>query len=345
MKSFFMELDVNIVAWNYLVNGMLINLIKNLYVPFGIPLTLNSIIRMVFTQENCGGQDMALPPRNQRHWYLRFKGLQYTDADITDFEMRLGKIYSREIAQGQGVFTSRSWRSLFKIRGPLIHELILEFFSTFRFGEAVLDLDTARALQFQLGGVRRHFLGTTSSYTSIRDSMLRLCHRLITYSIVGRSQAPEKVTVTDLFYLRGMDVSSVNIPYLLARYLRLFALGKKQGAMISGGQFVARLICEELDDTWAWVASRPDRKQVVTTGAAKAAEDAPVVDEGASAVPTPVQAPQPPPPMVGPARTMVRRLGRLEEDVHGLRGALGQQREVLDSMARDISLIHYMDGH
>ncbi|GKD63172.1 hypothetical protein Tco_1305280 [Tanacetum coccineum] len=31
------ELNVNIMAWNYLNNGMLLNLIKNLYVPFGIP--------------------------------------------------------------------------------------------------------------------------------------------------------------------------------------------------------------------------------------------------------------------------------------------------------------------
>ncbi|GJV76478.1 hypothetical protein Tco_1508062 [Tanacetum coccineum] len=37
MEDFVMELNVNIVAWNYLVNGMLLNLIKNLYVPFGIP--------------------------------------------------------------------------------------------------------------------------------------------------------------------------------------------------------------------------------------------------------------------------------------------------------------------
>ncbi|GJY53370.1 hypothetical protein Tco_0445034 [Tanacetum coccineum] len=65
--------------------------------------------------------------------------------------------------------------------------------------------------------------------------------RLIACSTAGRSYAPEKVTVTDLFYLRGMDVGSVNIPYLLARYLRLFASGRDQGAMISGGQFVAHL--------------------------------------------------------------------------------------------------------
>ncbi|GKG33524.1 hypothetical protein Tco_0433683, partial [Tanacetum coccineum] len=67
---------------------------------------------------------MALPPRDQRHEYLRFKGLQYTDADIADFEMRLSRIYKRE---GHIVFTSRAWRRLFDIRGLLVHELILEF--------------------------------------------------------------------------------------------------------------------------------------------------------------------------------------------------------------------------
>ncbi|GKA78416.1 hypothetical protein Tco_0784953, partial [Tanacetum coccineum] len=143
-------------------------------------------------------------------------------------------------AQGQSVLASQAWRWLFNIRGPLVHELILEFFNTFRFRDAVLDLDTAGALQFQLGRVRRRmhwrefilalglhsaeemqtvvfgFSGYTPSYTLIRDPMLRLCHRLIACSIAGRSQAPEKVTVIDLFYLRGIDIGSVNVPYLLA---------------------------------------------------------------------------------------------------------------------------------
>ncbi|GKG16293.1 hypothetical protein Tco_0358616, partial [Tanacetum coccineum] len=38
-----------------------------------------------------------------------------------------------------------------------------------------------------------------------------------------------------------MDVGSVNIPYLLAKYLRLFSSERKRKAMISGGQFVASL--------------------------------------------------------------------------------------------------------
>ncbi|GKF65356.1 hypothetical protein Tco_0191873, partial [Tanacetum coccineum] len=74
------------------------------------------------------------------------------------------------------------------------------------------------------------------------------------------------------------------------------------------------------------VAPGPERQQVVVTGAPVVTEDAPVVDEGAPAVPAPVQAPQAP-PAAGPTRTMTQRLARLEDDVHGMRGALGEQRE------------------
>nr|GEU71687.1 hypothetical protein [Tanacetum cinerariifolium] len=100
----------------------------------------------------------------------------------------------------------------------------------------------------------RDFLGTTPSYTLIKDLMLRLCHWLIACNIVGRSQAPKK-------------------------------------------------IYKDLDDTWAWVSLEPKRQQVVAASAPE------------------------PPPAAGPARTMSQRLCRLEEDVHGLRGALGEQRE------------------
>ncbi|GKC15380.1 hypothetical protein Tco_1012162 [Tanacetum coccineum] len=282
VESFIMELNVNITTWNYLNNRMLLNLIKNLY---------------------------GSPPRDQRNQYLIFEVLGYTDAGIIDFKERLGRIYDRKIhrvqvfdfwgltalmaeglngrmlmehrdAQGQSVLTSRAWRMLFEIRGPLAHELILEFFSTLRFREEVLDLDTVGGLQ--------------------------LCHKLIACSIARRSQAPEKVTVTNLFYLRRVDVGSDNIPYLLARYLRLFASGRKHGAMISG-------------------APGPERQQVVAAGALEVVEGAADVDEGDQAVLEPVQAPQP--PETGPARTMEQRLARLEEDVHGIRGALGEQRE------------------
>ncbi|GKA17993.1 hypothetical protein Tco_0697830 [Tanacetum coccineum] len=286
---------------------------------------------------------MALSRRDQRHPYLRFKGLEYSEGDIADFEERLGKIFGRGVHrvqvldfggltdemdlglsgrmliehrdnQGQSVFTSRPWRWLFKIRGPLVHEFILEFFSTFRFGETVLDLGTVRVLQFQLGRAKRRkswrqfvlgmglhtayemesagfgtywdksarqipdkgdlstywrgissegdFLGSAPSYTAMRDPMLRLYHRSITCNIARRSQ-----------------------------HLRRFTSGRKRRALISGGQF----ICEELDDTWAWVVPGLERKPNAAAGALEVAKDALDVDEGAQAIPAPVQAPQPPP--------------------------------------------------
>ncbi|GJT48702.1 hypothetical protein Tco_0974859 [Tanacetum coccineum] len=270
---------------------------------------------------------MALPPRDQRYPHLRFKGLGYNEADIGDFDGRLGRIFRRRVhrmpvldfgglpdlmaerltermimehrdAQGVIVFSSRSWRV----------------------GDLVLELDTAGALQFQLGdgdswfGVYwtdsaretpdkgdlddywraissvGDFLRSAPYYTAIRDPILRLCHRLIACSIAGRSQAPEKVTVIDLFYLRGMDISSVNVPYLLSQYLRRFTFGWKQGALISGGQFVARLaahfglLIELLLQGLTMITSELPVIDIAKIGA----EGAPDDDTAAQAAPAPV---------------------------------------------------------
>ncbi|GKF79555.1 hypothetical protein Tco_0235123 [Tanacetum coccineum] len=54
-------------------------------------------------------------------------------------------------------------------------------------------------------------------------------------------------------------------------------------------ELVRLQICEELDDTWAWVAPGPERQPDAAVGASEVTENAPVVDEGALAVPAPVQ--------------------------------------------------------
>ncbi|GJZ93808.1 hypothetical protein Tco_0666011 [Tanacetum coccineum] len=177
-----------------------------------------------------------------------------------------------EHRHGDGVimFTSKAWGRVFDTRGPLVRELILEFLSTLRFGEVLLDLDAFGTIQFQLGGARRHlrkgdlrdyyrdistdgdFLGPPPSYTLIRDPVLRLCHRMMAHSIAGRSQAPKKVTVTDLFYLRGLDVRSSTSLTCWPDILGGLLLGGRAGLLSQ--------ICAEFGDTWAWVPAGPAKQ-------------------------------------------------------------------------------------
>ncbi|GJX32228.1 hypothetical protein Tco_0242083 [Tanacetum coccineum] len=58
---------------------------------------------------------------------------------------------------------------------------------------------------------------------------------------LGSERAPEKVTATDLFYLRSIDREAANVPYLLAQYFFRHTEGRKSGAMLSGGYFIGRL--------------------------------------------------------------------------------------------------------
>ncbi|GKE86231.1 hypothetical protein Tco_1559973, partial [Tanacetum coccineum] len=187
---------------------------------------------------------MALPPWEQRPQYLRYQGLNYTNADIADFEHR---DYGRAV-----VFTSRAWRRLFDTRGPLVWELILEFLSTLRFGEVLLDLDASDTIQFQLGGARRRI--------SWRQFIVAL----------GLHTGDEMESPG--FARVGCWID--------------------QHPLLVGPIFEE--ICEEIDDTWAWIALGPERQTDAAAGALGAVEDAPTVNEGDQAVPAPVQAPPPP---------------------------------------------------
>nr|GEZ05239.1 reverse transcriptase domain-containing protein [Tanacetum cinerariifolium] len=86
-----------------------------------------------------------------------------------------------------------------------------------------------------------------------------------------------------------------------------------------------RLCHSEIACNITGISQTPEK--VAAAGTPEAVEDASIVYEGVLAVPAPVQAPQPPPPTAGPARTMAHRLVRVEEDVYEIRGELGEQRE------------------
>ncbi|GJS70390.1 hypothetical protein Tco_0703231 [Tanacetum coccineum] len=211
-------INLNIVIWNYYVNGMIFFLIINLYVPYGIPFdpkryykdgshtsvaeakkqygvfnfieygVLHQFLPKVLNTNTPYSVErirhMApLPAVDQRHPWLRYQIEEYTEGIRHSYEQRLETIWSRPVnrvhvldfegltaemrqdlavrlrmvyfGEGQQVFVSHAWRRLFGIRGPLVREFILEFLSTCRMSDTVMDLDTADTLCFQLGGVRR----------------------------------------------------------------------------------------------------------------------------------------------------------------------------------------------
>ncbi|GKB09489.1 hypothetical protein Tco_0837801 [Tanacetum coccineum] len=263
-----------------------------------------------------------LPAADQRHLWLRYQIKDYTEGIRHSYEQRLEIIWSRPVnrvhvldfegltakmrqdlavrlrmvysGEGQQVFVSHAWRRLFGIQGPLVREFILEFLSTCRMSDIVMDFDNADTLCFQLGGIYprqgdlkdysmkissdRDFLGPAPSYVLIRDP-----------------HGPW----------------TANVPHLLAHYLFRYAKGRKSGARLSGGHFIGRLAMhfglvsnEGLRGLQAWVAQGPERQQAATSGAPEANEAGQaakkVAPEIPAPAPAPAHAPLPPPPASQP---------------------------------------------
>ncbi|GJZ61015.1 hypothetical protein Tco_0617152 [Tanacetum coccineum] len=166
--------------------------------------------------------------------------------------------------QGHIVFTSHAWRRLFEIRGPLVREMMMEFFSTCRFADTKLDLGNADkssrviASKGDLKGYwdeissSRDFLTTIPFYIQIRDPLRRLCHRLSAHTIAGRGQAPEKGATVVVRELTEIDLDELS---------RLH-------------------IYKSMADTWAWVSPRLKRQHVNAAGALEDVKGAPTIDEG-----------------------------------------------------------------
>ncbi|GKA90856.1 hypothetical protein Tco_0812726 [Tanacetum coccineum] len=88
-------------------------------------------------------------------------------------------------------------------------------------------------------------------------------------------------------------------------------------------------ICEELDDTWAWIAPRPERQQVLSLVPLRELRCSPydvrVSSRQVLTAQTGTILHHLP---AGPSQTRAQRLGRLEEDFRGLRGALASRERV-----------------
>ncbi|GKC67196.1 hypothetical protein Tco_1099794 [Tanacetum coccineum] len=264
-----------------------------------------------------------LPIRAQRHPWLRYEVKGYTDEIVQDFKRRLAGIFSRRIHRV--VLTSHTWRRFadiildleddgtfsFQLGGakremswrPFILALGLHNVKEIDIIGFIAYWDKSSRVIASKGDLRgywdeisssRDFLTTVPSYIKIRDPLRRLCHRLIAHTIVGREQAPKKVTRTDLYFLRSMDREVVNLPYLLAHYLFRHAGERKHEAQMSGGHFIGRLA-----DYFGLLIEERLHETTVVVVAARAQEDvegAHIEVQGDQAIPAFVHAPQPPLP-------------------------------------------------
>ncbi|GKE16730.1 hypothetical protein Tco_1424307 [Tanacetum coccineum] len=210
-----------------------------------------------------------LPPRDQRHPWLRYEARSIL-VDFQDIEERLGRIYDRQVQRVHALdFTilNEEMREAIRERLRMEHtdaqrkitpyELEIVYlghglhtieeidFVGFRayWAESTKEIVNKGNLSVYWIEISfdRDFLSTVPSYTLNRGPLRRLCHRLIAFSIARRSQAPKKVTFTDLFYVRSMYVRAAKVLYLLAQYLLRYASRRKRGDRMSGGQFFLRL--------------------------------------------------------------------------------------------------------
>nr|GEZ30200.1 hypothetical protein [Tanacetum cinerariifolium] len=244
----------------------------------------------------------TLQSRDQRHPWLKYQAEGYTKDIVHSYKKRLEVIFGRLVNRVHVLYFDGLAE---KMRQTLAGRLRMIYT-----GDEGQELFTSHALTYRQrdgrgsaywmrservipdkGDLRdywieissdRDFLGPAPFYIYIRDPVRRLCHRMISCSIFGKGQAPEKVTGIDLFYLKSMDRGTKNVPYLLAQYLLRHAEGRKSEVKLFRGHFIGR-----------FAASGPERQPDDVAGALESVGDAPAVDVGALANPTPMEAPYP----------------------------------------------------
>ncbi|GJX46617.1 hypothetical protein Tco_0271807 [Tanacetum coccineum] len=204
-----------------------------------------------------------LPPRDQRHLWLRYQVEGYTEEIVHDFEQRLEMIFRRQVNR--------------------VH--ILDFEG--------LNLDMRQDLAERLRMVytrddgQEIFLGGARRSMTWRQFILGLGFHTAEEIVEGGFEAywlGSKRVIPDKGDLSG------------GRHLKRHAEGKKSGARLSGGHFIRRLAHHfglVSDDGLRGLSVVTRELHFIDMGGA---ENAPNVDEGTQAVPTPIHAPLPPPP-------------------------------------------------
>ncbi|GJX66197.1 hypothetical protein Tco_0300540 [Tanacetum coccineum] len=211
-----------------------------------------------------------LPPRDQRHPWLRYQVEGYTEDIVHNYEQRLEMIFGRSVNrvyvldfarltegmrqtldgrlrmvytgdEGQELFTSHARRRLFEIRAPLVWEFILEFLGTCRMSDTEMGLDVADTLCFQLGGARRRMTWSERLIPDKGD--LRDYWVEISSDRDFPGPAPSYIFIRDpvrRLCHRMISCSISDRGQAPEKYLFRHADGRKSGTRLSGGHFIGR---------------------------------------------------------------------------------------------------------
>nr|GEV40569.1 retrotransposon Orf1 [Tanacetum cinerariifolium] len=141
------------------------------------------------------------------------------------------RIRLREAGSDEEIFTYVAWIRAFNINEPIYAELCHEFYSTYKFDEVCVDdeLQTKKIIKFRLGGrglrYDEHFntqdywlsisqeenVGLSRSHTyTIRNLILRVIHKMITYGLCQRTTGYDKIQKNDLRILSMFDARHQN---------------------------------------------------------------------------------------------------------------------------------------
>ncbi|GKD51881.1 hypothetical protein Tco_1280857 [Tanacetum coccineum] len=286
-------------------------------------------LRMVYTRDD--GQEVFVSHAWRRLFEIQAPLVQEFILEFFS-TCRIGSEMGLDMADNLcfhlgGARRSMTWRQFILALGlHTVEEMVKDGFGAYWLGSGRVTPNKGDFSDYWVEiSSGRDFLRGAPSYTYIRDSVRRLCHRhakgrksgvgLFRGHFIGRLAHHFGLVSDD--GLRGLSIMTRELP------------------MIDMGRLVKLNICMEIGDDWAWVAPGPERQPDVAAGATRADDDAPTVYEGAQADPAPVQAPLPPPPPPAAWRTMPQRLGRIEEEMQGLRQDVRSLRGLVERSLTD----------
>ncbi|GJS66130.1 hypothetical protein Tco_0680694 [Tanacetum coccineum] len=192
------------------------------------------------------------------------------DGEIDD----MLRIRLREAGSDEEIFTSVPWIRAFNINEPIYAELCHEFYSTYEFDEVYADdeLQSKKIIKFRLGRrahsltllefarsddnfnaqdnwlsiSREDNLGLSRSHTStIKNLILRVIHKMITYGLYQRKTGYDKIQKNDLWLLSMFNARHqngyANVAWVIARWMKRKGAGTQKESQICCGQFISKI--------------------------------------------------------------------------------------------------------